>query len=472
MLLTRIAPACAALMLGAATAWAQSPRPPSAGGLRMPEIPRRPAAPAPTPTPTSTPSLSAVPPRVQQADFIVAVVNSEPITNSEVRTRLQRVQRQLAQQGGTIPPPAELAKEVLDRLIIDKTQLQLARESGVRADSYAVDAAVQAVARQNQVTLDGLRERLKADNIPYSQFESDLRDELLISRLRQREVEPRVKVSDQEIDQLLAEQSGAASSPLALNLAQILVAVPENASAEQVATLQTRAQQLADRARSGTPFAELAKTSSDPSAAATGGEMGLRTVDRLPPLFVEATQKLAVGGIAGPLRSGAGFHVLKVIEKKQAGGLDASVTQSRARHILLTLTPQQNEAAAVQRLISYKRRVEAGQADFAALAREHSSDGSAKDGGDLGWSAPGMFVPEFEQALNALAPNQVSDPVVSRFGVHLIQLLERREAKLSSREQREAARSALREKKFEEAYMLWAQEVRGRAYVEYRDPPQ
>ena len=471
MLLTHIAPACAALMLGAATAWAQSPRPPSAGGLRMPEIPRRPAAPAPTPTPTSTPSLSAVPPRVQQADFIVAVVNSEPITNSEVRTRLQRVQRQLAQQGGTIPPPAELAKEVLDRLIIDKTQLQLARESGVRADSYAVDAAVQAVARQNQVTLDGLRERLKADNISYAQFESDLRDEMLISRLRQRDVEPRVKVSDQEIDQFLVEQSSAASGALALNLAQVLVAVPENASADQLAALQARAQQVADRARSGTPFVELAKASSDPSAAATGGEIGLRTVDRLPPLFVEATQKLPVGGIAGPLRSGAGFHVLKVVEKKQAGGLDAGVTQSRARHILLTLTPQQNEAAAVQRLISYKRRVEAGQADFAALAREHSGDGSAKDGGDLGWSAPGMFVPEFEQALNALALNQVSDPVVSRFGVHLIQLLERREARLSSREQREAARNALREKKFEEAYLLWAQEVRGRAYVEYRDPP-
>ena len=434
----------------------------------MPDIPVRPALPvAPTPS-----AAASTPARVQQADFIVAVVNSEPITNNEVRTRLQRVLRQMAQQGGPKPQADTLAKEVLERLIIDKTQLQLARESGVRADSYAVDAAVQTVARQNQVTLDGLRERLKADNIPYSQFESDLRDELLISRLRQREVEPRVKVSDQEIDQFLAEQGNAASSPLALNLAQVLVAVPENASSEQVATLQARAQQVADRARAGTPFAELATASSDPSAAATGGEMGLRTVDRLPPLFVEATQKLAVGGIAGPLRSGAGFHVLKVIEKKQVGGLEASVTQSRARHILLTLTPQQTEAAAVQRLISYKRRVEAGQADFAALAREHSSDGSAKDGGDLGWAAPGMFVPEFEQALNSLAPNQVSDPVVSRFGVHLIQLLERREARLSSREQREAARNALREKKFEEAYLLWAQEVRGRAYVEYRDPPR
>jgi peptidyl-prolyl cis-trans isomerase SurA len=433
----------------------------------MPEIPLRPAAPA---LPAAS-AAAAGPARVQQADFIVAVVNSEPITNSEVRSRLQRVLRQMAQQGNARPQADALAKEVLERLIIDKTQLQLARESGVRADSYAVEAAVQTVARQNQVTLEGLKERLKADNIAYSQFESDLRDELLISRLRQREVEPRVKVSDQEIDQFLSEQNAAASSASALNLAQVLVAVPENATAEQLAALQLRAQQVADRARSGTPFAELAAASSDPSAAATGGEIGLRPLDRLPPLFVEATQKLAVGGIAGPLRSGAGFHVLKVIEKKPAGGVDASVTQSRARHILLPLTPQQNEAAAVQRLISYKRRIEAGQADFAALAREHSSDGSARDGGDLGWAAPGMFVPEFEQALNALAPGQVSDPVVSRFGVHLIQLTERREAKLSSREQREAARAALREKKFEEAYLQWAQEVRGRAYVEYRDSP-
>lgn len=459
--------ACTALLLlGSAAAWAQSPRP--SGGLRMPEIPQRPAA---APAVSAAPATPATP-RVQQADFIVAVVNSEPITNSEVRTRLQRVQRQLAQQGGRVPPQEELAKDVLERLIVDRTQLQLARESGVRVDSYAVDAAVQTVARQNQVTPAGLRERLKADNIAYSQFEADLRNELLISRLRQRDVEPRVKVSDQEVEQFLAEQSSAGSGVLALNLAQVLVAVPENASAGQVATLQAQAQQVADRARSGTPFVELAATSADPAGRGNGGEMGLRGLDRLPPLFVEATQKLPVGGIAGPLRSGAGFHVLKVIEKKQADGIDTSVTQSRARHILLTLTPQQNEAAAVQRLISYKRRIEAGQADFAALAREHSSDGSAKDGGELGWAGPGMFVPEFEQALNALAPNQVSDPVVSRFGVHLIQLLERRESKLSPRELREAGRNALREKKFEEAYALWAQEVRGRAYVEYRDAPQ
>ena len=458
------APVCAALLLCAATAWAQSPRP--SGGLRMPEIPARPSA-----APILGASV-ATPPRVQQADFIVAVVNSEPITNSEVRTRLQRLQRQLAQQGGAMPPPDALAKEVLERLIIDKTQLQLARESGVRADSYAVEAAVQTVARQNQITPAGLRERLKADNIAYSQFEADLRDELLISRLRQREVEPRVKVSDQEIDQFLSEQSRGTSAALELNLAQVLVAVPENASADQLAALLVRAQQLADRARSGTPFAELAADSADPAGRANGGEIGLRSVERLPPLFVEATQKLPVGGIAGPLRSGAGFHVLKVLEKKQAGGIDSNVTQSRARHILLQLTPQQSEAAAVQRLVSYKRRVEAGQADFAALAREHSSDGSSKDGGDLGWAGPGMFVPEFEQALSALAPNQVSDPVVSRFGVHLIQLLERRESRLSTREQRDAARNVLREKKFEEAYVLWAQEVRGRAYVEYRDAPQ
>ncbi len=416
---------------------------------------------------------ASAPARPQQADFIVAVVNSEPVTNSEVRTKLLRAERQLSQQNAPMPPRAEMAKQVLERIISDKAQLQLARETGVRADSNAVDNAVQAVARQNQISVEELRNRLRADGISYAQFQADVRDELLVSRLRQREVESRINVSESEIDQFLRDQGGANDqTATAINLAQVLITVPENATPEQVAPLQARAQQIAERARAGTDFAVLAAESSDPVTRANGGVMGLRTADRYPALFVEATQNLRTGGIAGPIRSGAGFHVLKVIEKKQAGGIDASVQQTRARHILLQITPQQNEAAAVQKLAAFKRRVEAGQADFAALARESSTDGSAKDGGDLGWATPGTFVPEFEQAMNALGPNQVSEPVVSRFGVHLIQVVERREAKLSPREQRDAARNALREKKFDEAYALWAQEVRGRAYVEYREPPQ
>jgi peptidyl-prolyl cis-trans isomerase SurA len=412
----------------------------------------------------------------RQADFIVAVVNSEPITNNEVRLRLLRAEQQLSQQGAPLPPRSELARQVLERLITDKSQLQLAKETGVRVDDNAVEGAVQTVARQNQITVEELRRRLRADGIAYSQFQSDLRDELLVSRLRQREVEPRVNVTELEIDQFLREQEGkggnGAAGALEINLAQVLVAVPENASADQVAAFQARAQQVADRARAGTDFATLVNEFSAPSARADGGQMGLRSADRYPPLFVEATNNLRTGGIAGPLRSGAGFHVLKVIEKKQAGMPAATIPQTRARHILLQVTPQQSEAAAVDKLAAFKRRIQAGQADFAALARENSTDGSARQGGDLGWSNPGMFVPEFEKTMNSLAVGKVSEPVVSRFGVHLIQVTERREAQLTPREQRDAARNVLREKKMEEAYVNWVQEVRGKAYVEYREPPQ
>jgi peptidyl-prolyl cis-trans isomerase SurA len=441
-----------------------------AQGLRPSSQLRLPSPPASSSAPASNPSSQ------RQADFIVAVVNSEPITNSEVRLRLLRAEQQLAQQGVAMPPRSELTRQVLERLITDKAQLQLAKETGVRADDNAVEGAVQTVARQNQISVEELRRRLRADGIAYSQFQSDLRDELLVSRLRQREVEPKVNVSELEIDQFLREQDGKSGSggagALELNLAQVLVTVPENASTDQVAAFQARAQQVADRARAGTDFTALVNEFSAPSSRADGGLMGLRSAERYPPLFVEATNNLRTGGIAGPVRSGAGFHVLKVIEKKQAGMPAATIPQTRARHILLQVTAQQTEAAAVDKLAAFKRRVQAGQADFAALARENSTDGSARQGGDLGWANPGMFVPEFEKTMNGLAVNEVSDPVVSRFGVHLIQVTERREAQLTAREQRDAARNVLREKKMEEAYLSWVQDVRGKAYVEYREAPQ
>lgn len=411
----------------------------------------------------------------RQADFIVAVVNSEPITNSEVRLKLIRTEQQILQQGTALPPRSELVVQVLERMISDKAQLQLARASGVRIDENAIQAAVQSVASQNQISVDELRSRLRADGIDYTQFRSEVRDELLVGRLRQRELESRVSVTEQEVDQFLRDQEGGGgggTSALALNLGEILVAVPENATPDQVAALQARAQQVADRARAGGDFAALAAEFSASSTRTTGGQMGLRTADRYPPLFVEATKNLQTGGLAGPVRSGAGFHVLKVIEKRQGGMPGATVTQTHARHILLRLNPKQTEAAATEKLAEFKKRIQAGQADFAALARENSDDGSAKEGGDLGWASPGMFVPEFEKVMNSLAPNQVSDPLVSRFGVHIIQVLERRDTQLSQRDQREIARNVLREKKQNEAYVLWAQEVRGRAYVEYRDPPQ
>ncbi len=409
----------------------------------------------------------------RQADYIVAVVNSEPITNSELRAALERTEQQMAQQGAAMPPRGAMTRLVLDRLINDRAQLQMAKTSGIKVDDNMLEAAAQTVARQNQISMDELRRRLVADGIPYSKFQSNLRDELLLSRLRQREVEARVSVTDREVDDFLRDQqNGSDPASQALNLGEILIAVPENATPDQITALQAKAQMVADKVRAGGDFAALVTEFSTAATRSNGGQMGLRTADRYPPLFVEATQALSVGGVTNPVRSGAGFHVLKVIEKKNNGVLDAVVPQTRARHILLRLSNQQTEDVAIAKLAGFKKSIAAGRNDFAALAKENSEDGSAKDGGDLGWTSPGVFVPEFEKVMDSLALNQISEPVVSRFGVHLIQVMERREAKLTPREQREAVRGQLREKKQDEAYVTWVQEVRGRAYVELRDASQ
>jgi len=416
----------------------------------------------------------AAPAGVRQADYIVAVVNSEPITNNEVRARLVRVEQQMAQQGGAMPPRDQLARQVLERLISEKAQLQLARETGVRVDEATVDQAEQNVARQNQIDVPELRRRLAQDGMGLSQFREDLRNQLLLTRLRDREVEPRVRVNDLDVDLFIQEQQGSTDlSNMELNLAQLVVGVPEGATEVQVAALQGKAQRALARARAGEDFTRLVREFSDaPDAAVNGGQLGLRPADRYPPLFINAVQGLPEGGVSAVVRSGAGFHVLKVVEKRQAGMPGVNVTQCHVRHILLRPSPQVSESAARERLADFKKRLAAKTADFEQLARENSQDGSARNGGDLGWANPGLFVPEFEEVVNELDPGEISDPVVTRFGVHLIQLLERRQATLSQREQREIARNLVRERKLDEAYANWAQDVRGRAYVEFRDPPQ
>ncbi len=412
-------------------------------------------------------------PAIRQADFIVAVVNSEPVTNNEVNARVARVQQGIASQGGQMPPHDVLAREVLERLILEKILLQQARESGIRVDDYAVGQAEQNVARQNGVTVDEMHRRLAADGIDAKRFREELRSQIMVQRLRERDLESRVRVSDVEVEQYLRErQNSADPAKYSINLGHVLVRVPEDASPAVEAAAKARAQAAADKARApGADFAAVAREYSDAPEGQRGGQLGLRTADRYPELFLDATAKAPVGGVVGPVRSPAGFHVLKVIEKTSAG-MPAVVTQNHVRHILLRTNAQMSETAAAARLAEYRRRIETGQATFEALAREHSQDGSAKQGGDLGWAAPGRYVPEFEQAVESLQPGQVSEPVVTRFGVHLIQLVERREAPLTPREQRDLARDAVREKKLEDAYVTWAQEQRGRAYVEYREPPQ
>ena len=445
-------------------AGAQGVRTPGAAGVGVGRKPP-PAAPVPQ-VPAASVSLAP-----RQADFIVAVVNSEPVTNHEVRQRMARLQRQVASQGGTQPPQELLAREALEQIILERAQLQLAREAGITVDDLAVNQAEQSVARQNEVSVPEMHRRLAADGISQEQFRLELRRQLTQQRLREREVDARVRVSDHEIDQSLREQGVADQAQVDLNLGHILVAVPEGATPAQVAERQARAQAAADKARAGGDFAALVREFSDAADEGAGGLMGLRPADRYPELFVQATQAVPVGGIAGPVRSGAGFHVLKVVDKTRSG-MPTTVMQSHARHILLRTSAQLSETAAAERLAEYRRRVQTGKADFAELAKEHSQDGSAKQGGDLGWSNPGSYVPEFEEVMNGLKPGEISAPLVSRFGVHLIQLIERRETKLNPREQREIVRQVVRQKKIEEAYAVWAQELRGRAYVEYRDPPQ
>ncbi|HSH89933.1 MAG TPA: peptidylprolyl isomerase [Ramlibacter sp.] len=424
--------------------------------------------------PAAAPRPTAPPSGPRPADFIVAVVNSEPITNNEVRMRMARFEQQLAQQGQAVPPPDIFARQVLERLISEKAQLQLAREAGVKIEDSTVDQAEQNVARSNQMDVTEFRRQISAGGLSVAAFREDLRNQLMLTRLRERELEPRVRVNDLELDQYIREQQNRTDiGAQEINLAHILVAVPDNSNDAQVTQLRGRAQRIVERARTGEDFAKLARELSDAPGKENGGVIGRRPSERYPPLFVQAVQALPVGGIADLIRTEAGFHIVKLVEKRRAAGLaGGTVEQSHVRHILLRPSPQMSEAAAVQRLADFGRRIKAGQADFAQLAREFSQDASARNGGDLGWANPGLYVPEFEEVVNNLAPGQVSEPLISRFGVHLIQLMERRQATLSQREQRDMARAQLREKKLDEAYLTWAQEVRGRAFVEMREPPQ
>jgi len=412
--------------------------------------------------------------KARSVDYIVAVVNSEPITNNEVQNLKLRLEKELP-PGAATPNAQILTQQALDQLINEKAQLQQARDNGIRMDDSEVEQAELNIARQNQVSKEELYKRIASDGLSVSAFREQLRNQLMISRLREREVDNRARISDTDVAQYIQSQQAGkpmASTPIDINLAMILIGVPENSSDQETAELMIKAQQISQRAKRGESFAALAQAFSQALDKGTnGGEMGLRPADRYPTLFVESTQSLNKGEVSDPVRSGAGFHILKVLEKKQSELSSTMIEQTRARHILLRTGKDLSETAASSRLLSYRQRIQAGT-DFADLARQFSQDGSAAAGGDLGWASPGQFVPEFEESLASLRPGQISNPLTSRFGVHLIQVMERREVPLSIREQREMVRTQLRVKKIEELYSAWVEELRGRAFVELRDPPQ
>jgi len=408
--------------------------------------------------------------RPRSGDYIAVIVNQELVTAGEVERRLERAQAEIA-RGAKLPPESELRRMALDALIDERVMITSARETGLRVDEPEIDRAVQNIAAQNQITVPVLRERLRAEGTDYGRFRANVRDQIMIERLREREVYRRIQISEEEIDAYLEQQRAALNADAETNLAQILVTVPEGADAATVAARRAVAELALTRVRGGEAFDAVAKQVSEDTNRAAGGVIGLRPASRLPDVFVEATKGLKPGEVTPQLlRTGAGFHILKVVERKE--NVLGRVTQTRARHVLLRTSPQLSAEVAARRLVEYREQIASGRKTFEEVARQYSEDGSAPAGGDLGWAAPGTMVPEFETAMNALAINGLSAPVVSRFGVHLIQVIERREVTLETKQVREQARNVLREQRFEQAYIDWTKELRSRAYVEYREPPQ
>lgn len=401
-------------------------------------------------------------------DRIVAIVNSEPITAGELGLRARLAERQLQQQAVSLPEAAELERQVLERLILDRAQVQSARELGLRVDDAQLDRAVARMAEENGLTVSAFRDRLESDGMTFDRFRNDMRDSILMTRLREREVDARIEIAETEIDaQVRASRKARVPE---LKIAQILIGVSENIGSEQIERLRLRAEDIARQARSGGDFARLAATFSDASGALeTGGSLGWRTADRWPSLFTDALLGKPAGSVAGPLRSGAGFHVIRLEEERSAATEAArAVVQTRARHILVRpgTTPAGDIEA--QRLLNdLRERVVARRSEFADLARQYSADGSAARGGDLGWLDPGDTVPEFDQVMQALPLNEISQPVRSPFGWHLIVVNERRNGSVADRE-RIAARNVIRERKIEEQAQEWLRRLRDKTFVELR----
>lgn len=401
-------------------------------------------------------------------DRIVALVGNQVITRSELNERIERATQELRARKIALPAPEELQKQVLDRMLIEQVQLKYADETGLRVDDQTVDAAVGRVAESNNLTLPQFRQALERDGIPLKKFREELRTEIILSRLRDREVEGRISVAESEIDLLLADREASKDqdNSAEYELSHILVRVPEQASPDQLAERRGRAEEALKRLRAGAEFAQVAAAFSDAPEALAGGGLGWRARDRLPDLFVDPLTKMRPGDLSEILRSPAGFHLLKLTNQRGAGA-PFLIEQNHVRHILARTNELLSESEAQRKIANLRERIING-VDFAELAKLNSDDGSASRGGDLGWIYPGDTVPEFERAMRDLKVGDISEPVKSPFGWHLIQVTERRMADMAADRKRLEARRMLRDKKSDEAYQEWVRQLRDRIYVEYR----
>ncbi|MBS3935205.1 MAG: peptidylprolyl isomerase [Sulfuritalea sp.] len=410
--------------------------------------------------------VAAQPRQPIAVDRVVAVVNDEAITLNELRERYATVTRQLQARGTPLPPRAVLEQQLLERLVIDRLQMQLARDTGLRIADAELDAALRRIAENNRLSLAEFRAALERDGIAWAAFRADIRTEMTLARLREREVENRIVVSDAEIDNYLADP-GQSDQAAVVTLGHIVIRVPEQVDATRLAQLRARAEEALAQIGAGRDFGQVAASFSEVPDALAGGIMAPRPADRLPQIYAEAVAGLQPGAVSAILRSPAGFHIVKLIER-QGGRVDGVLMrQTRARHILIRPSELVSDEEARHKLAGLKERLDHG-ADFAELARVHSNDLTAAKGGDLGWLYPGDTAPDFERAMDALQPGEIGAPVRSPFGWHLIQVLERKNAEAGAERKRLLARQALRERKSDEAYEDWLRQLRDRAYVEYR----
>jgi peptidyl-prolyl cis-trans isomerase SurA len=404
--------------------------------------------------------------RVVSVDRVVAVINDEAITQHDLNDAKRIVLQQLKQQN--VQPPAQdvLDKQVLERMLTERSLLQFAKENGVKVDDTQIERAILRIAQENKVSAEDFRKLLAKENIAYPRYREDIRNELTVQRMREREVDSKITVSDAEVDQYLSALKSQSGGEAEYNLAHILVIVPEQATAEQIAVKQRRAEDALRALRNGADFAQVAAAFSEATDALGGGNLGWRSGARLPTVFSDEVRAMKVGEISAITRSAAGFHIVKLLDKRTHND-STVVDQTHARHILVRVNEIVSESDAKAKIDRLKERIDAG-AKFEELAKLNSEDTTSAKGGDLGWLNPADTVPEFDEAMKKLEPGQISAPVRSPFGWHLIQVLERRRQDITADRERSEAQVAIRQRKSDEAFQDWVRQIRDRAYVEVR----
>ena len=406
------------------------------------------------------------PDKVVKVDRVIAVINDEAITQHDLEDAKRVIVQQLIQQKVQAPAQDVLDKQVLERMLTERSLLQFAKESGVKVDDTQIERAILRIAQDNKLSAEDFRKLLVKENIEYPKYREDIRKELTVQRVREREVDSKITVSDAEVDQYLATLKSVTGGEAEFNLAHILVIVPEQASAEQIDTKKRRAEDALRALRNGADFAQVAAAFSEASDALSGGNLGWRSGGRLPTVFTDEVRKMKVGEISGITRSSAGFHIVKLLDKRTHDD-STVVDQTHARHILVRVNEVVSESDAKAKIDRYKSRIDDG-ANFEDLAKLNSEDSTSAKGGDLGWLNPGDTVPEFDDAMKKLEVGQVSAPVRTPFGWHLIQVIERRRQDITADRERSDAQVAIRQRKSDEAFQDWVRQIRDRAYVEVR----